>query len=417
VRYFLEIQPVRNMEKTRNHSNVSSHTHKRLKIAVLVRRFVTTGGMERYCVEVTRRLAQKNEVHVFAEEWTWDGDEEITFHKIPIFLRKPSFLNLLIFSYLTARSIDDSFDIIHSHERVTHFDALTVHCPCFRTYITEEKNALKRIIKWLAVGVSPRKIAYLWLEDRQFKYKRNRLLLAVSEKIKKNVLENYALPEDYLSLAFPGVDEDLTSEEYSTEQRETEREKLGIGKDDLVILFVGTEFKRKGLDSLLRGFSRIAGPGVRLVIAGGGERKRRYRRLVNNLGIKKNVMFLGLIKDMKKIYAVSDIYVLPTLSEPAGMAPLEAMAAGIPTIISSSIYAGSAEHIKNGEALILNFPDQPGEVAEALSRLLDKNLRADIGAKGRELAKGLTWDKTTQETLAVYHRIMRLKESQPLLDP
>jgi glycosyltransferase involved in cell wall biosynthesis len=65
----------------------------------------------------------------------------------------------------------------------------------------------------------------------------------------------------------------------------------------------------------------------------------------------------------------------------------------------------------------LDFPDQPGEVAEALSRLLDKNLRADIGAKGRELAKGLTWDKTTQETLAVYHRIMRLKESQPLLDP
>jgi glycosyltransferase involved in cell wall biosynthesis len=405
------------MEEIQYHSDVSSHTHKRLKIAVLVRRFVTTGGMERYCVEVTRRLALKHEVHVFAQECTWDGDEEITFHKIPIFLRKPNFLNLLIFSYLTARSIDDSFDIIHSHERVTHFDALTVHCPCFRTYITEEKNGLKRMIKWLAVGISPRKMAYLWLEDRQFRYKRNRILLAVSDRIRKNVQANYALPDDYFGLAFPGVDESLANEEHNTEERETEREKLGIGKDDLVILFVGTEFKRKGLDALLRGFSRIAGPGVKLVIVGGGERKGRYRRLVNKLGLKENVMLLGLIEDMKKIYAVSDIFVLPTLSEPAGMAPIEAMAAGIPTIISSPIYAGSAEHIKNGEALILESPDQPGEVADALSRLQDKNLRADIGTKGRELIKGLTWNKTTQDTLAAYHRILRLKESQPLLDP
>src|SRR4030066_1438280 len=140
---------------------------KRLKIAILVRNFIKTGGMERYCVEVTRRLALRHDVHVFAQEWRWDGDEKITFHRIPKFLTKPSFLNLLLFSYFTHKKIDNSFDIIHSHERVTHFDALTVHCPCFRTYITDEESPLKRMLIWLAIALSPRKMAYLWLVNRQ----------------------------------------------------------------------------------------------------------------------------------------------------------------------------------------------------------------------------------------------------------
>jgi len=399
------------MEKTPYPSTGPSK--KRLKIAILVRRFITTGGMERYCVEVARRLAMKHDVHVFAQEWSWDGDEKITFHRIPKFLTKPNFLNLLFFSYFTRKSLDESFDIIHSHERVTHFDTLTVHCPCFRTYITEEESPWKRMLIWLSVGVSPRKMAYLWLENRQFSFKRKRLLIAVSDIVRRNVQANYQLPDEYFGIAFPGVDGNLLKKEDSAQKRETERKRLGIGKDDLVILFVGTEFKRKGLDALLRGFALIARPDMRLLIAGGGEKKRRYYRLVKKLGIEHNVLFLGLIEDMEKVYAVSDIYILPTLSEPAGMAPLEAMAAGIPTIISSSKYAGSAEQIKDGEALILENPDKPQDIADALSRLMDKGLRIDLGAKGREIAKRMTWDKTAGDTMAVYERILNMKNIIP----
>ena len=389
---------------------------KRLKIAILVRSFVKTGGMERYCVEVTRRLALRHDVHVFAQEWRWDGDEKITFHRIPKFLTKPSFLNLLLFSYFTHKKIDNSFDIIHSHERVTHFDALTVHCPCFRTCITDEQSLLKRIFIWLTIALSPRKIAYLWLENRQFAYNNKRMLIAVSDMIKRNVRVNYPLPDEYFGLAFPGVDHNLKNGERGAESRETERKRLGIKKDDLVILFVGTEFRRKGLDALLRGFAMIIKKNIKLIIAGGGEKKRRYKRLVKELGIADHVIFLGLVEDMENIYAISDIFILPTLSEPAGMAPIEAMAAGIPTIISSSRYAGSAERIKDGEAIILENPDQPGNIANALSRLFNEDLRKELGAKGRGLARYLTWEQTTKDTLDVYYRILELKEKWSTAD-
>lgn len=383
--------------------------NERLKIAILVRRFVTTGGMERYCYEVTRRLAAEHDVHVFAQEWSWAGNEKITFHRIPRFFSKPSFLNQLVFSYFTSRALDDSFDIIHSHERVTRFDTLTVHCPCFRSYITEEKKWWKRVLIWLSIAISPRKMAYVWLENRQFAHNKKRMLITVSNRVKENVQANYPLPDDYFGPAFPGVDAGLIKRDKQDNKREIKRSELGINKDDLVILFVGTEFERKGLETLLRGFALIVKPNIKLVIAGGGEKKRKYNKLVKDLAIKDNVIFLGLVEDMKSIYVISDIFILPTLSEPAGMAPIEAMASGLPTIISSSNYAGSAEHIKNGEALILNNPDQPREVADSLSRLMDESIRKDLGEKGLELARHLTWKKTTEDTLAVYHRILELK--------
>ena len=109
------------------------------------------------------------------------------------------------------------------------------------------------------------------------------------------------------------------------------RSELGIGADDIVVLFVGTEFKRKGLDALLEGFSLAYRPNLRLIIAGGGE-KKRYVSLARRLGVEKNVIFLGLVEHIDDIYSISDIFILPTLIDPAGMAPLEAMAAGrVPT--------------------------------------------------------------------------------------
>lgn len=386
-------------------------SHKRLKIAILVRRFVTTGGMERYCLEVTRRLAAEHDVHVFAQEWSWRGDEKITFHRIPRFFNKPSFLNQLIFSFFTHRALDDSFDIIHSHERVTRFDTLTVHCPCFRTYITEEKKWWKRALIWCSIIISPRKTAYVWLENRQFAHNNKRMLIAVSNMIKENVQSNYPLPDDYFGQAFPGVDAGLITRDKENKKREIKRSELGIHRDDLVILFVGTEFERKGLEALLKGFDLIVKPHIKLVIAGEGEKKRKYKRLIKDLDIKDNVIFLGLVEEMKSIYEISDIFILPTLSEPAGMAPIEAMASGLPVIISSSSYAGITEQIKNREALILKNPDQPREIADSLSRLMDEDFRRDLGDKGRDLARHMTWEKTTEDTLAVYHRIIELKKT------
>ncbi|UCG11365.1 MAG: glycosyltransferase family 4 protein [Deltaproteobacteria bacterium] len=380
----------------------------RLKIAVLIRRFVTTGGAERYAVEVARRLAVKHDVHVFAQEWELDGNENIVFHEIPKFFTKPRFLNQLIFSYFTRRAVDESFDIVHTHERVTSFDVLTVHCHCFRSILTERGGFWGQMWTWLSVSISPRKMAYLWLEKRQFSHHQERMLVAVSENIKRDVQTYYPLPDEYFGIAYPGVDLVRIENTEDENRRKILRTELGLGEDDVVILFVGTEFKRKGLDALLQGFARLDRSDMKLIIAGGGEQKD-YIKMASGLNIEQDVIFLGLVKEMTEIYVISDIYVLPTLCDPAGMAPLEAMSLGVPTIMSSSEFAGISEHITD-EALILADPRNASEIADAISKLMNEELRMELSEKGCKFVKNFTWQRTTEDTLSIYFKVLELKK-------
>jgi len=385
-----------------------------LKIAVLIRRFVSTGGAERYAVEVARRLALRHEVHVFAQEWSHEGKREITFHKIPRFFKKPSWLNQLLFSYSTAKAVKDSFDIVHSHEKVTHFDVMTIHSPCVRSFITLEKKRWKRLFIWFSVLFSPRKLGWLWLEKKQFSHHPGKLFLPVSANVKRDVQANYPLPDDCFHIAHPGVDSKMKRSIDMGMAAGAARSKLGIGVDDLVFLFVGTEFKRKGLDALLRGFALLTQRSkTRLIVAGdGGGKMREYVKLAKKLGLGEHVLFAGLVKNVAELYSIADACVLPTLSDPFGMAPVEAMLFGVPVALSSSEYCGMAELIEHGEALIIRNPQNHQEIKEALLALMNADLRSQLSQKGRVLASRLTWEATTAGTLSAYEEVMRRRGSR-----
>lgn len=384
----------------------------RLRIAVLIRRFISTGGAERYAVEVTRRIALRHEVHVFAQIWSAQGDGPITFHRVPGWPSKPSWLNQLLFSHFTLKAAGSGFDIVHSHEKVTDFDVMTVHSPCFRSYFSLEPQPLQRALKRASVPFSPQKLAWLWLEKRQFTFNRNKVLVAVSEKVKKDVQANYPIPDERFRIAYPGVDVRMKKDIGAGADRDRLRSELGLARDDLVVLFVGTEFKRKGLDALLRALSLRPLPKLRLLVAGGGGgRMKEYRNLARGVGLGEQVTFLGLVEKVEDLYALSDIYVLPTLSDPYGMAPMEAMLCGVPVALSSSEYCGAAEHVRNQEALIIGNPQDPQEIAEVLGKLMNEAFRAEVSRKGRALAEKLTWEETTEGTLSAYAEALRRKNS------
>jgi len=98
------------------------------------------------------------------------------------------------------------------------------------------------------------------------------------------------------------------------------------------------------------------------------------------------------------------------LADPCPLAPLEAMAAGVATIMSTSEYNGSAELVRNGEALLLSDPHDPQEIANALMKLTDSRVRNELAEKGRQLVRQFTWDKTAAETLLAYRDAMQRKE-------
>ncbi len=382
----------------------------RLKIAVLIKRFLRTGGAEKYAMEVVRRLARSHEVHVFAHEWAFDGPEPIAFHKIPRVCRKPAWLNQLFFSYFCRRAVGQGFDVVHSFEKVSTFDVMTVQSPCFKSSGIAAEHSWKCMLGWMRLAFNPRKLAWLWLEREQFSDDPGRVVIAVSGQVKRNVQAQYPLPDERFRLAYTGVEVSPGIVAASKHDRDELRARWEIGANDLVVLFVGTEFKRKGLDALLQGFAKVPRARFKLLIAGGGgERIESYRKLVDRLQLGSEVRFLGLVDDIERIYQIADMYILPTLADPCPLAPLEAMAAGVATVMSASTYNGTAELIRQGEAVILSNPHDPEEIAGALRALMDSHVRQQVAAKGQQLVRQLTWDNTAAVTAAAYQDVIRSK--------
>ena len=370
-------------------------------------------------MEVVRRLAMDHEVHVFAHEWVFDGPEPITFHKILRICHKPAWVNQLFFSYFCRKAVGEGFDVVHSFEKVSTFDVMTVQSPCFKSPELGGVEGWRKWLDWARMALSPRKLAWRWIEARQFAEDRVRLVIAVAEKVKRNVQACYGLPDEYFRLAYTGVDVPTLERVYASQELEGIRAQVGVSAGDVVVLFVGTEFKRKGLDALLKGLILVPRGQFKLLIAGGGGGKLDYyKSLTDKMKLSGEVRFLGLVQDIERIYQVADIYILPTLADPCPLAPLEAMAAGVVTIMSASDFNGSAELIRNGEAVLLSDPRNPQDIANALMRLTDRQVRCELAEKGRRLVHQLTWDKTTAETVSAYRAVMQRKGAQgrPILE-
>jgi glycogen(starch) synthase len=186
-----------------------------------------------------------------------------------------------------------------------------------------------------------------------------------------------------------------------------------IDPNKRVVLYVGRLAAMKGVDTYLRAAARLVltFPDVLFVVAGEGPEYSRLIHLAASLGIGDHVMFLGKVSDEERelLLAGSSVFVLPSVVEPFGIAALEAMAAGVPTIVSKT--SGVAE-ISSG-AFRVDFWDAE-EFASRIAELLEyPTLRAAMGEQGRWEALREGWPERARETVGVYLEAMRSQGRGP----
>ena len=376
-----------------------------MKIAVLIRRFITTGGAERYAVEITRRLAKTHEVHVLAQEWDHEP-QGFKLHRVPLLSRRPRAFNQWWYSSHTSRMARAlGVDVIHTHERVTDFHVMNIHAA---TYVGglwgnargESKSAFKT---WLKILTNPSVWAYWLLETLHNRPAPGRFWVADSDMVKREVQQYYRISDDRFFVAHSGVD---PAEPDAAARRALWRGKLGLSAEQTVALFIGSEFLRKGLPTLLEAMGRLKEKAPHLVIVGGKD-LAPFQKIATDLGINGRLTWAGRVSNVKDYYALADIFVLPTLSDPSPLAPLEAMAYGCATIVSSGRYTGAAELVGNGEAIVLENPRDAAEIARAMECLLDASTRRQFSDRGRELTRELSWDRTAAIILEALEKSYR----------
>jgi glycosyltransferase involved in cell wall biosynthesis len=203
------------------------------------------------------------------------------------------------------------------------------------------------------------------------------------------------------------VDTNRFNSETCRARRPELRKAFSFTENDVVALLIGNDWKKKGLDTLLRAIAALRDLPLRVMVVGKDD-QGLYRELIQRLGLQGRVLFENPSADVVKFYAVSDIYVGPSLEDGFNLPMLEAMACGLPVIASSQ--AGASENITHGQTgLILDDPKDDALLARLIRQVCcDTTFRQKIAQAAAEFVmKNCNWDQNATRTRELMEQILR----------
>jgi UDP-glucose:(heptosyl)LPS alpha-1,3-glucosyltransferase len=379
---------------------------KRLRIAVLARIFSTSaGGAERYCASLVRHLAPQHEIHVFAQDIRTQYPQ-VVFHQVPLFCRRPRWLNQIAFATYTWWQTRKGFDVVHSHENTWHGDVQTIHVLPFSYSWFVNRHGISLFLKTLQLITSPRLLTYWVLEKLRMQHQPGRFLVAVSEPVKTVLNKDLKLKMEHIHVISPGIE--ATHVHSSTEKKQA-RLDLGLPIQGKCLLWVGNNAIKKGLPTLLEALAQLP-KDIFLVIVGSATPENKWRSQVATLKLEDRIYFKGVLDDMTLAYTAADLLVHPTLEDTFGMVVLEAMSHAVPAILSSAQYCGiSAEltHFKN--ARILQEPLNSHALENAIEQSLESNTYQAMSQQAIAWAGTQDWSRLALAQEALYYDVARLK--------
>jgi len=348
-----------------------------IKVVQVVRKFGKKGGMERYVWELSHALAdQEVLVHILCEEVTDTCNHHlIHVNTLKRVAEKPRWLAMLRFSsnvtnWFKHNNLNDC--VIHSHERTSIHQVTTFHGPPFAHI--RNKPFWKRI--------SLRVKVWLYLEKRELCSGQVKLILPNSELISKDLRNFYpCTKERMLFPAYPGI-----------EQPNIETKKLEARPN--VILFIGKEWKRKGLDFAVEIVDKLRFKDKSIEFWVLGPDPDSIRHLFRNW--KDGFKLLGW-DDPKNYLPNSKLLLHPAISEPYGMVISEASSFGVPIVISNN--CGIASQITKKSGTVLTLDDSIDLWIKACSLEMKRN--------GLAHKVGKTWTELAHYHIKIYDSILK----------
>ena len=250
-------------------------------------------------------------------------------------------------------------------------------------------------------GFSPRLISYTikaYILDL-LRLHRCEAIIAVSEKVRKDLVSEYFLPPEKIKVIYNGVKAEKFANQQLIDSKNRRLDRTINNRK--TILYLGRLAKEKGLDVLLQAFQETIQPfshlTIQLLIVGSGPAFDPLNNRTEELGLTSAVKFIGKVpyENVPKYYQEADVFVYPSEAvEGLPMSVIEAMAAGLPVVASR--IGGIPEAVIDGETGLLVKSGNVDELSTALSKLLmDDELRKKMGQRAREVAK----EKFSQETM------------------
>jgi glycosyltransferase involved in cell wall biosynthesis len=369
-------------------------------------------GTERNVAECIQRLAGEYEIHVYSNRVEDVDLSRITWHRIPA-LSGPhlfAFLWWFVANHLWRWS--DRWlrglapDVLYSPGiNCLDADAITVHVVFAR--LLENVRAELRFSRNPArtwPRVIHRRLYYRLVQflERLVYRRPNQSLGAVSQKVAKDLADYYGRTEK-VRVVYTGLDLSWFNPVRRAALRSEARAKLGLAENNFALLLIGNGWKNKGLPSVLDAAGILQDPRLVLLVAGEDDASP-YQAAIQHHHLTGRVHFLPTRRDVDFFYAAADAYVGPSLEDSFGQPPAEAMACGLPVIVSRN--AGCAEIISHGEdGLVLEDPRDVQTLAAWIRRLIDDSeFRRGLAENAARTAQKLTWEINAAAMKALFEQ-------------
>jgi UDP-glucose:(heptosyl)LPS alpha-1,3-glucosyltransferase len=357
------------------------------------------GGAERYLNYLARHLGERgHEVTIVCRTHERAPHPNVRFVALHDFALGRGW-RLWAFAKAVERHLRTAFyDVVLGLGKTWSQDALCLQGGSHLTFLERMQGA---------AGASRLRVKHrvaIAIERRAMLSPACRMIIAVSDMVRQDVIRRYGLAPERVRLLYNGVDLQRFHPGYRDREGLTIRTAAGFGPEHVVFLFLGSGYQRKGLDLVIEAFPAVlAGhANARRLVVGHDSARAAYQARARALGIAHAVSFLGGRNDPEACYGASDVYILPTRYDPFGLTVLEALASGLPVVTTTTCGAGELiEEGRQGSLLALGHDD-----AQRLARILLSWCDADRLRSTRLPARALAEQHGIDAKLAEFENIL-----------
>ena len=324
------------------------------------------GGAEVYLSRLSDALGKKNIEH------------EVVNSIFPKFL--PSWLRVILFNLQVCFNKRGKF--YFSLDRISCPDIYRAGDGVHKVFLTiEDKSKL-----------NPLHPIYLFLEKRCFNNAKK--IIAISNMVKQNIIDSYKIDEKKISVIYNGIP--LKSYDYSSSLDRVSRE-FHLKPNRHILLYVGSGFKRKGVEEFLQIVSILERDDIQAFIVGKDKNIDYYQQLSLKLNINDKVVFTGPRLDVEDFYTISDVFIFPTHYEPFGNVILEAM--NFRNAVFTTKQCGGGEILN--KHFVMSQADDYSVVSKINDLLDNKSKLEDVKEDNRAISKKFSIDRNLKETVKV----------------
>jgi glycosyltransferase involved in cell wall biosynthesis len=389
----------------------------KLRIAVVSPFLDKRHGTERIIVEWLTNLPDAFQIHIYSQHVEDLDASKYTIHRIPR-LPGPHIFNFLW--WLAANHLWRAWDrrlrgLVHDLTfspgiNCLDADAISVHI-VFAEFLHRVRSELKfsgnRLRSWPRL-VHRRLYYQLILALERRVYSNPQVQLILTSRRSASALERFYGRRETFPVIETGLDHESFNPVRRLRLRKVARQTLGIADGVFTVLLIGNDWRKKGLLTLLDALAQLGELPIHLLVVSLEVQDVSRVLQLKNMGAR-GVSVLPIRRDVEFYYAATDAYVGPSLEDTFALPVAEAMACGLPVIVSAA--AGVSEIITPGaDGLILDDPKDAVALAGMIRRLCeDEAFRTRLGEKAAVTAQQYTWERNGRELAAIFEEVLRRK--------